>query len=417
MTPGAEAVRAYLAQQLPASLRLLREMVAINSFTANADGVNRLADLTAGAFAPLGFTAVRVPSSNPLYGDHLVLRREGRTRNGRSAPVVGLVSHLDTVFPPDEERRNDFQWREAGERIYGPGVVDIKGGTVLMHMILDALHALAPEMFDAVTWVVLLDASEETGGEDFGAVVRAQLGAAALACLIFEGGGWRDGRFRVVAARKGMAVFRIGVAGRAAHAGSAHKRGANAVVQLAEVIRRVDAMTDYGRDLTFNVGTVAGGTVINRVPHFAAASVEMRAFAPDVFEQGVAQMLALNDLATVRAAKDHFPCRVRVEVVQRVAPWPRNPGTERLLHVWQETAASLGAAVVPEERGGLSDGNYFWDAVPTLDGLGPAGGNAHCSERSADGGKEPEYVRVPSFVPKATLNAAAILRLVAPHLA
>ena len=57
-----------------------------------------------------------------------------------------------------------------------------------------------------------------------------------------------------------------------------------------------------------------------------------------------------------------------------------------------------------EERGGLSDGNLIWDAVPTLDGLGPWGDNDHCSERSPDGSKLPEFVEVSSFVPKAVLN-------------
>jgi glutamate carboxypeptidase len=64
-----------------------------------------------------------------------------------------------------------------------------------------------------------------------------------------------------------------------------------------------------------------------------------------------------------------------------------------------------------EERGGLSDGNLIWDNVPTLDGLGPWGDNDHCSERSADGSKLPEYVEVSSFVPKAALNTVAILKL------
>jgi glutamate carboxypeptidase len=66
-----------------------------------------------------------------------------------------------------------------------------------------------------------------------------------------------------------------------------------------------------------------------------------------------------------------------------------------------------------QERGGLSDGNLIWDAAPTLDGLGPWGDNDHCSQRSADGTKVPEYVEVSSFVPKALLNTVAILKLVA----
>ncbi|MBU1661558.1 MAG: hypothetical protein KKD28_08805, partial [Chloroflexi bacterium] len=91
-------IQNYLEQNLPFYLDMLRRMVAINSFTANAAGVNALADLTADIFADLEFTAERVPSTNPKYGSHLVL-----TRRGDSNRVVGLIAHLDTVFPPEEE--------------------------------------------------------------------------------------------------------------------------------------------------------------------------------------------------------------------------------------------------------------------------------------------------------------------------
>ena len=82
-----------------------------------------------------------------------------------------------------------------------------------------------------------------------------------------------------------------------------------------------------------------------------------------------------------------------------------------LASVWQQAGEELGLRISPEERGGLSDANLIWDAVPTLDGLGPWGDNDHCSERSADGSKVPEFVEVSSFVPKAALNVTAILKL------
>jgi glutamate carboxypeptidase len=99
-------------------------------------------------------------------------------------------------------------------------------------------------------------------------------------------------------------------------------------------------------------------------------------------------------------------------MTRKTPPWPRNEATERLFAVWQAAAGELGYRVVPEERGGLSDGNHFWHVIPTVDGLGPSGGNAHCSEHSDDGSKEQEYVLVSSFVPKALLNMVAVLKLV-----
>lgn len=391
-------------------LDLLRRMVEINSFTLNTAGIEALADLTAKAFASLGFRAEKVPARNPAFGPHLVLTREAR--DAPSAPRIGFVSHLDTVFPPDEEKLHDFTWREVGDRIYGPGTVDIKGGTVVAYMMLDALAGVAPEIYHAVDWSVLLNSAEERISPDFGEVCRDRLvSERTLAALVLEGGVVQDGKAKVVVARKGMGVFRITVQGRGSHAGSAHERGASAVAQMADLIREIEGWTDYRRALTFNVGYVQGGTVTNRVPHSAAAEVEMRAFDPQVFEDGMARILALEEYCSVFSPADSFPCVVRVEVLTRQDPWPRNEATDRLFEVWRQEAPRVGLEVVPEERGGLSDGNQFWESVPTLDGLGPSGANAHCSERSADGSKEQEYATRSSFVPKALLSLAALLRL------
>lgn len=397
----------YVRRGMPRYLELLRRWVEINSFSANGPGVDALGDATIPPFEELGFESERVPSVHRGCGHHVVL-----TRRGRGDVKLGLVSHLDTVFPPEEEVANEFHWRVDGDRVYGPGTVDNKGGTLVLYMVLGALRAAAPEAFDAVTWVVLLDASEETMADDFQALCAQRLAPDARACLVFEGGHRQDGAWTVVVARKGMAVYRLTAEGKAAHAGSAHAEGANAIVQLAGTVQRVAALTDYEQNLTFNVGRISGGTVTNRVPHHAEAAVEMRAFSPEVFTQGVDAMLALAGEPSVRSADGRFDCRVRVEITHQTAPWPRNPATDRLLAVWQEAAASLGAAVVPEERGGLSDGNPLWRVVPTLDGLGPLGANAHCSEQSADGSKEQEYLLISSLAPKAVLNTAALLRLI-----
>jgi glutamate carboxypeptidase len=98
-------------------------------------------------------------------------------------------------------------------------------------------------------------------------------------------------------------------------------------------------------------------------------------------------------------------------ITEETSPWPRNAGTDRLFELWKQTASDIGMGVEPESRGGLSDGNHLWGYFPTLDGLGPAGDNDHCSERSADGTKLPEFVERDSFVPKAALNMCALVRL------
>lgn len=397
----------YLTERLPAALELLRRMVAINSFTANPEGVNALGQLTAAAFAELGFSAETVQAADPAFGRHLVL-----TRRGAGGPTIGLVSHLDTVFPPEEERRNQFVWREEGRRIYGPGTVDIKGGTVMIHMVLDALRHHDPAAFAATRWVLLLNAAEERMAPDFGALCLERL-AGARACLVFEGGRrLHSGEFPLVASRKGRASLRVSAEGYGAHAGNDHQEGANAILQLARAVEQIAALTDYARGRTVNVGTFHGGTVANRVPHQAEAEIELRAFDRAAFQKALDAIMALDGRSDIVSASGANACRLRVTLLDQAPPWPPNPATDELIARWDAAGAALGLRAVPEQRGGLSDGNWLWQHIPTLDGLGPAGANAHCSERSPDGSKDQEFVLRPSFVPKALINLLAIHQLV-----
>jgi glutamate carboxypeptidase len=396
----------FLNSQMPAALEMLRQMVGINSFTANPDGVNRLGRFTAGCFAPLGFTAEYVPSTNRQWGAHLVL-----TRRGQSARSIALISHLDTVFPLEEEAHNNFRWQPEGDRIFGPGTHDIKGGSVMMWLVLAALRTYAPKAFEDITWKLIWNSSEECFSPDFGDVCRAHFDRETLAALVFESEGRAGKERRLVVARKGRGTWRVAVSGRAAHAGGKHEHGANAIVQLGQTLQHVAALTDYARDLTVNVGTICGGTVLNRVPHQAVAEGEFRTFTPEAFAQAKASLLALAGRGEVRSPADGCACEVKVKILSECRPWPRNSGTDGLYGVWKQAGDELGMPVNCEERGGVSDGNLIWDAVPTLDGLGPWGDNDHCSERSPDGAKLPEFVDVSTFVPKAVLNTAAILKL------
>jgi glutamate carboxypeptidase len=400
-------VRNFLNQRLPDALELLRQMVGINSFTTNKEGVEQLATFTTQAFGKFGFQPELVPSVRPEFARHLVL-----TRKGRNPACIGLISHLDTVYPADEEKRNNFSWRPAGEKIYGPGTNDIKGGTVVIYLALEALQKFAPHIFEEMTWVVLLNSSEEVYSADFGKLCLQKLGSQCLGALVFESGVHSDNTYSLVTARKGRAVFRVTVEGRGAHAGSHHDRGANAIVQLAEVIQKISALTDYQRELTYNVGLVSGGLGLNRIPHLAQADGEMRTFDMATYREGVQKLLALNGPGSVRSASDHHPCQVKIEIAQESPPWPRNEGTERLFKAFHETGRGLGMSLVREERGGISDGNFICNTIPTIDGLGVNGDNAHCSEQSADGSKEQEFVEVASIVPKAALTALGILKLV-----
>jgi len=399
---------ASLEADLPAGLELLRQMVGLNSFTLNVAGVTELARFTAASFADLGFTAEHVDSTNQNFAPHLVL-----TRQGTGDKSIAMISHLDTVFPPEEETRNNFHWSVEGDRIFGPGTHDIKGGTISMWLVLRALQRHAPEVFESITWKLLWNSAEEMFSPDFGDVCRAQFEPGTLAALVFESEGRLGQERLMVVARKGRASWRITVSGRGSHAGGKHSFGANAVVQLGLLLPRIAALTDYSKELTINVGTVTGGTVLNRVPHEAVAEGELRAYDPEVYQAAKAQLLALAGPGEVKSPTDGFQCQIKVEILTETRPWPRNPATDRLCQFWEQAGQELNLPVSGYQRGGLSDGNQIWDAVPTLDGLGAWGDGDHCSERSADGAKLPEYVEKSGFVPRAAMNTIAILKLIA----
>ncbi len=394
---------------LPAALEFLERMVAVNSYTLNPAGVNAVGALVAEAFAPLGFEAENVPAGSPEFGAHLFLR--GVLQPG--LPAIAFISHLDTVFPPEEELRNDFSWRREGDRIYGPGTNDIKGGTALAWMMLATLRRERPDLFARANWFVALNACEEVDSNDFGEACVARF-PAGTTCLIVEGdGGSIAGGLRVVGCRKGRATFTVHVEGRGAHAGSSHPHGANAIVELCRVIGEISALTDYADGVTVNAGSITGGGPANRVPHEASAILEMRAWDPAAFARTRDAILARAG-AGLHRSDDGFACHIEISVTDETAPWPENPGTERLVQIWRECAADQGLALDGQSRGGLSDGNVLWRHFPTIDGLGPCGENSHCSEQSPDGTKEQEWVDAASFVPKANLNLAAIERLLAP---
>ena len=401
------ALPSVLEHHLPEALKFLERLVTVNSFTANRAGVLRNAELVAAQFRALGFAEERVAAKNPLFGDHQFLRRSGKGSNG-----LMLVTHLDTVYPEEEERRHRFSWLAEGGRIYGPGVTDNKGGTVMIWLVLSALRDFAPEIFESLSWQIAANAAEEELVPDFPELCRARMPRECRAALVFEACGGSGQAMSLALCRKGSANMRVYVEGRGAHAGSRHREGANAIVELAQAIDRITRLTDYSRELTVNVGSIRGGGPVNRVPHSAECYVNIRAFDEAFLQATIEAMFALEiEPASVRAVSDGFACRVKVELLNRNPAWPQSVETDELIELWMQAANRLRLPLRAESRGGLSDGNYLSRFVPTLDGLGPFGLNGHSSERSPDGSKLPEYVVVSSFLEMGAVNVAAIREL------
>lgn len=400
--------KTVLARLFPEAQAFLRRQVEVNSFTGNPAGVRRNAEIVGEKFEELGFSATLHPAEDSKFGDHLILSRAGI----EDAPGLLLVTHLDTVYPAEEELRNGFQWQVEGDRVHGPGVNDNKGGTAMIWLVLSALKAGEPELFERCNWVIAANAAEEELVPDFPELCRTHQPRNCRAALVFEACGGMGRGLTLVKCRKGSANFRIVVEGRGAHAGSRHHEGANAILEMAGIVQHIESLTDPSRHLTANVGAISGGGPSNRVPHAAECLVNIRAFEEPVLQEAVDAMMGLERRpASVRAASDGFPCRVKVELLSRNPAWAPNAETDELIAVWLDAAKELGTSLLVEPRGGLSDGNYLSKFLPVLDGLGPFGLHGHASERSADGAKVPEFASLSSFVEMGAINATAIARL------
>jgi len=389
------------------AIEFLGRLVSSNSFTGHPPGVRHNAELIAEQFAPLGFAAELVPAEDSTFGPHLFL-----ARRGTSGPGLLLVTHLDTVYPAEEELRHHFHWHVEGARIYGPGVNDNKGGTAMIWLALAALQKADPELFARIDWLVAANAAEEELPRDFPERCRERLPQDCQAALVFEACGGMGRGLTLVQCRKGSANLRILAEGRGAHAGSRHAEGANAVIALSRAIERISSLTDYERELTVNIGRVSGGGPANRVPHAAECDINIRAFEPSLLDGAIEEIRRLlTEIPPIRAASDGYACRLSLEILSRNPAWPRNGETDRLAQIWRHAAERAKIPLLIEPRGGLSDGNYLSQFLPTLDGLGPFGLNGHSSERSADGSKVPEFVLPESFATMGLVNLLAISSL------
>lgn len=376
MSQAAEAAAGWLQGRVGEMEQALAALVELNSHTGNPEGGRRVGALLRELLAGVpGLEAEVVPSSR--FADHGVWRSAGRA----GLRPVGLVGHLDTVFPP-----GTFEgYRVEGALRRGPGVLDMKGGLVVVAWALKALGAtVGLGALPPLRLVVVAD--EEVGSPEGGHVLRREL-AGAGACLVFEAG--REGDL-VITRRKGVGGVRAVAHGRAAHAGNHHEQGANALWALARFIDRAQQLTDYGRGVTVNVGRVAGGQGPNTVPDRAEAEVDLRYCAQ---ADGEWLMQQLHEAA--RAAAEGTPgTRVELSGGLKRPPLERTEASAALLEAYCACAraSGLGWGEAPLVGGGSDASTASALGIPAIDGLGPRGKGFHTLD---------EQIEVDSLVPKA----------------
>lgn len=293
-------------------------------------------------------------------------RRFAFGEDGTRPPLL-LLAHADTVWP--HGTLETMPLRVEGERLYGPGVFDMKAGVV------GAIHALRAleGQWPAGGIVLLVTPDEEIGSPSSRAHIEAAAAQARAALVPEPPVGESDTRHAhaLKSGRKGVIDAALTLTGRAAHAGNEPERGASAVAAAAELIPRIEAAARTDLGTTVLVTQIAGGTATNVVPAECRLTLDVR-----VSQAGEDERV-LRGLAALR------PTDRRVQAAWALAvnrpPFPRSEATLSLFAQAQAAAQELGFTLTETAVGGGSDGNFTAPLCPTLDGLGAPGDGAHAA--------------------------------------
>ncbi|MBX9595042.1 MAG: M20/M25/M40 family metallo-hydrolase [Roseomonas sp.] len=360
-------------------LARLTRWAACESPTFDAAAVNRMMDLAARDLALLGARVDRIPGRMGL-GD--CVRGRFPHEAGDATPGICVMAHLDTVHPVGTLQKLPI--RREGNRCYGPGILDMKGGAVIG---VEAMRLiLAAGMATRLPVTFLFTSDEEIGSPSTRDIIEAE--AARSRYVLVPEPARPDGG--VVTGRYAIARFNLRTTGRPSHAGSRLSEGRSAIREMAKQIIAIEEMTTD--DCTFSVGVIHGGQWVNCVSTTCEAEALSMAKRQEDLDAGVARMLALRS-----GAND-----VVLEVTRGVTRpvWEADAKGMALFDQARTIARSIGFDITPQSSGGGSDGNFTGAmGVTTLDGLGVQGAMAHTLE---------EHVLVDSLVPRARLLAGLL---------
>jgi glutamate carboxypeptidase len=390
------------------ALELLQEIVNINSGTMNFAGVRRVGAVLRARFDALGFDTEWIDGAPFDRAGHLLATHDG------PGPRLLLIGHLDTVFEPDHPFQA-WEWT-SDSTARGPGVVDMKGGDVVIVLALEALARAA--VLDGLNIAVVMTGDEEDSGTPLD-LARASLIEAADAAdvaLAFENGD--SDPTTAVIARRGSTTWRLSVTGRPAHSSQVFQPevGAGAIYEASRILFAFYDELSGEPLLTFNPGVILGGTDVdfdidqargtafgkdNVVAEHAMVSGDLRAVSPE--------QLANAKLAMRRIADGHLPLTTAdLEFHDSYPPFAPTDGNRRLLALFDAVSRGLGfgaVTAVDPRKAGAADVSFTMGRVAmALDGLGTGGGNDHTAD---------EWIDVRTLAMQAKRAAVLMLRLAA----
>jgi glutamate carboxypeptidase len=376
------------AYRYDAFVNALAEMVNVDCGSYTPEGVNRIADDCQRRFEAHGWTVDRRrhrPRDGEAQLGDLVI---GRLEGSGSTRIV-MVGHTDTVFDPGTAAVRPFAI--SGDRATGPGVSDMKGGLLTGFFAIEVLQEAGFDGFGSITYICNPD--EEIGSPWSRDVIREEAGRADAA-FVLEGARENGD---VVSSRKGVSDYAIEIVGRAAHAGVEPERGRSAILEAAHKIVVLHALNGRWPGVTVNAGVVHGGTRTNVVAERCTIEVDLRSPEESTLVEAEAAVESIAETHTVPGVEVH------VTAGKWHRPMEKGDGGARLARIAADVAGDLGFELHDAATGGASDANTISAAgVPTLDGLGPVGGDDHGPK---------EWIDLTSVVPRIALLAGVVSRL------
>ena len=315
------------------ALQKLEQYVNMSSGSADLEGLAAFVSGVEKDMQALGFTVTRHPMAR--RGDAL------ECVYGDGEDTLLLIGHMDTVFAREENQ----PFAVDGDRLTGSGVMDMKGGVLIMQA---ALAEVLPAMPKRMRVVAILSADEEIGSEGCSGVITKWT-KQAFACLSFEP--MRPGN-TLVRQRKGVTAFQIACTGIRGHAGANYLKCASAIQQLCAVVNELYMLRDDEKLLSINVGVIHGGTAENVVCDEATLRAEVRSFDPAAIDAAWAKIEAI-------CAKPGIPgTTTTLKKIAAHPPFHANEKSAKLLELVYAQAQALGMTVAAEDTGGAGAGRF-----------------------------------------------------------
>ncbi|HOW47615.1 MAG: glutamate carboxypeptidase [Rubrivivax sp.] len=348
-----------------ATVKTLERLVDIETGTGNAEGMAAMADLLEAELRALGATVTRHQPDAGVAGQNLVGRIQGR-----GTQRILLMAHMDTVYAKGTLAKAPF--RIEGDRAYGPGIADDKGGVAI---ILHTLRLLKARGFDGFgELVVMFNTDEEKGSFGSRALIQ-QLASQADFVLSFEP--TQAGKESLVLGTAGIVYYKVAVKGLAAHAGANPELGVNALVEASDIVLRTMDLDDKANNLRFNWTVAKAGAVPNIIPDQASLEANIRYSRSEDLDKLLATLEQ-----RIQGHKKLPKSQITITPDRGRPAFNANAGGRRLVEqavaIYKEAGGTL--AVVPQTGGGTDAAYAALSGKPVIESLGLPGFGYHSDQ-------------------------------------